>query len=924
MRKAWTTLLWLLAGITGLQAQISFGGTPPSFSSQGTKSVSGINYQVVEHSLDMEQLLIEEAEAERLGMPPRVAVQLPVHYTLQNSGRWDVLPDGRSIWRLGLKAPGALALLVSYHEFSLPEGVALFVYNKERSRVLGAYTNTSNPNGGRFSTEMLATDEICFEMVFPAQGNLSETIEKTRFSIDGLGYCFNKISVQYTPGFQDNGSKAVSSWCMININCPEGENWQTEKKSVCKMLMLVGSGWFMCTGTVVNNTAQDLTPYIATAYHCLSGGEIASIDFSQWQFIFDYESSYCEDADPLDTKTLTGASFRAVTPTIGGSDGMLLELTTDIPEEWGVYYSGWDRRNIVPADSIGVGIHHPQGDLKKFASLNHLQVGTWPPPREEGAPNAHFRAQFAPTQSGYGVTEGGSSGSGLFNMDHRFVGTLTGGSASCDKPDLFGYYGRLWYHWDQYGDNDSTQFKNWLDPLNTGEETIDGIFIDPTAPRLDLSREELPVFHQTDYMNPSQADTFHVKGSNLCSAISAWTTEPFEISTDGQNWDTRSELATSGILHVRYNPQGIRRDTSEIRLAATGTDTVRVKVMGNSCQILILAPETLENAYVDEFYQVQMQTSGSAAESYRYEIIEGRLPEGLKLSPEGLLSGIPSEFGLFEFKIRVAEPSLCDQVFDRSLYVVCNVIGEYPYQEGFESDLIPSCWTYEYGEGQTDWIYVEGVGNTEAPVNSAGEGQYNALFKAETYDGWSTKLITPQLDLSGLQNPCLVFKHAQPAWISDQDWLKVHVKNSATAEWQEMAFYQEDISQWQEDTIALPDPSDEYFVAFEGISHFGYGVAIDDIRIMEGKTTTITENPATRKPVYYNNPVRDYLHIEFSGHSFIHAACYDGSGRHVSGQDINPQASAIEIPMTELPQGFYWVVLESQTEKEVIKILKIK
>ena len=365
--------------------------------------------------MDVEQLLQEEAEAERLGMPPKVAEQIPVYYTLENAGRWDSLPDGTHIWRLHLEVPGALALLASYHAFVLPEGVSLFVYDGNRSRVLGAYTRASNPGQGRFSTEMLAGDEICFELVVEAGLPLAETLARTRFSIDGIGFCFNKISVRYLPGMPVEESKAVSSWCMINVNCEEGEDWQVDKKSVCKMLMLVGNAWSLCTGTVMNNTAQDMTPYVATAYHCLSGQEPENVDFSQWQFIFDYEAPACEDAQPLESKTLTGAYFRAGTRSVGESDGLLLELASDIPRSWGVYYSGWDRREQLPEDLSGTNIHHPQGDLKKISKAVDMAVATWSASSGQGDADAHFQVDYAYTENGRSIIEGGSSGSGLRN-----------------------------------------------------------------------------------------------------------------------------------------------------------------------------------------------------------------------------------------------------------------------------------------------------------------------------------------------------------------------------------------------------------------------------------------------------------------------------------------------------------------------------
>lgn len=930
MKKILTSLLGLLAMTAMLKAQINFGGTPPSFHGEA-KNGNAFQVKTVEHRLDEPTLLDEEEEARLLGLPPRVAVNVPVDFNPVADGTWNYLPDGRPVWQLCLELPGAKAVIVSYADFYLPDGVELYLYNPAQTAVLGAYKTETHPQGGSFSTRMLPGDAVVFELVLPTgldEAAQQELKDRIRLDISGLGYCFNGVAVRHLPGMEAQQAAAgqakygESEWCTININCEEGENWQETKKSVAKMLMLVNNGWYLCTGTLVNNTAQNIRPFIATAHHCLSEGDPEAIDFSQWQFTFDYEAPGCEDAEPLDAKTMVGCVYRAGIPLLNGSDGMLLELTQEIPEEWGVLYSGWDRRDILPADSVLTNIHHPAGDLKKISVLGELVVDQWPMEDSEGDPEGHIRVVFDSTQNGRSVTEGGSSGSGAFNNDHRLVATLTGGNCSCDYPEGYGYYGRLWFHWDKYGTDSTTQFAYWLDPLKTGQETIDGIYIDPNAPRVDLSREELPVFWPDDYTQPSEVDTFSVKTANLTEPVKIWTTEPFEVSGNGTDFALESERQNDGWVYVRYNPQGIRRDTAYVCLCSSGSDTAKVRVIGNSCQPLTLSPEVLEYAYVDAFYSQQLQASGSDAE-YTYEITDGRLPDGLTLTPDGLISGIPEEFGLFSLTIRVSEPFLCDQFFDRSLYVACDVITQFPFEEGFEEGQIPSCWTQEYAKDSVDWLFgIAGVDNSEAPVAAAHEGQYNALFKANTYDGWATKLVTPQMDLSALRNPVLRFSYALPVWVADQDQFKVYVKNAATADWKEILYVAGDIAQWKDTTLALPDPSSEYFVAFEGISYFGYGVAIDAIRVEEGEVANEMAGRAVAWQVRCNNPVKDLLRMEWEGYAFESLIVYDAQGRAVFRKELGRGCRQVEVETEGWQPGLYSAVLASPDRIETVKIIK--
>ena len=50
----------------------------------------------------------------------------------------------------------------------------------------------------------------------------------------------------------------------MDVICSDGLPWANEIKSVVRIL----TGGTLCTGTLVNNTAQDGTPYVLTAEHC--------------------------------------------------------------------------------------------------------------------------------------------------------------------------------------------------------------------------------------------------------------------------------------------------------------------------------------------------------------------------------------------------------------------------------------------------------------------------------------------------------------------------------------------------------------------------------------------------------------------------------------------------------------------------------
>ena len=136
-----------------------------------------------------------------------------------------------------------------------------------------------------------------------------------------------------------------------------------------------------------------------------------------------------------------------------------------IPDSYRVYYNGWDRSDAIP--NSGVSIHHPAGDAKKLSVYNgNVMTSTWRTQEAAGGPDAHFFFHFTK-----GETEGGSSGSSLWNEDKLVVGTLTGGGGRCQSGTNF--YGRLQYHWDKYKkDGDATtQMATFLDPKTNGQAT---------------------------------------------------------------------------------------------------------------------------------------------------------------------------------------------------------------------------------------------------------------------------------------------------------------------------------------------------------------------------------------------------------------------------------------------------------------------
>ncbi|MCP3938976.1 MAG: hypothetical protein GY708_26820, partial [Actinomycetia bacterium] len=117
-------------------------------------------------------------------------------------------------------------------------------------------------------------------------------------------------------------------------------------------------------------------------------------------------------------------------------------------------------------------ISYPRGDARKIAFDND------PPVDGTNYGSTHWRIDDSnpdPAHLAYelGTTEPASSGSPLFDQNHRVVGQLHGGTASCSS-DTYDEYGKVDASWTG-GGTPATRMSDWLDPLGTGAMFVDGV-----------------------------------------------------------------------------------------------------------------------------------------------------------------------------------------------------------------------------------------------------------------------------------------------------------------------------------------------------------------------------------------------------------------------------------------------------------------
>ena len=371
-----------------------------------------------------------------------------------------VMPNGDLIYRLKFQSEGAEGVSVYFDQFYLPGGCELYVYSPDLNSNIKPLTSKDNTVHGRYNTDYVLGDEAVIELYQPLG-----SIGVPNLEIRGFGHFYRDV---YDPNQQE--ASRGSDPCQVNVNCPEGEGWEAQRDAVVRLRITDGSFIGLCTGVMVNTTAMDCRQYLLSAMHCTEG--VSDDDLLDMQVRWNYERPNCTGGSFSTGHNRVGVERLADSNDGGGASGsdfVLCEVLDDIPLDWDPFYAGWDASGS--GSSEGVCVHHPSGDVKKISTYGtNLVSSSW------GTFGTHWRVVWMETETEHGVTEGGSSGSPIYNEEGLIVGTLTGGGSFCTSPNSPDYYGKMSEHWDQNPNASDQKLKVWLDPINSGEEIMFGSY----------------------------------------------------------------------------------------------------------------------------------------------------------------------------------------------------------------------------------------------------------------------------------------------------------------------------------------------------------------------------------------------------------------------------------------------------------------
>ncbi len=388
---------------------------------------------------------------------PLFASSIPLSIS-SSSGVWTHQGDGSGRWELGFLLAGTHGLALHLDQLNLPKGGKLFLEAIQGGQTIRTQPQTaaSASARNRIFTGFLPSPEVT--LVY--EGPLFSS-ESAAFRIWRADQVFRPDIFAPQKLLQGFGS---SNACQVNANCPAGDGWEEEKSSAARILVVVAEGTGYCSGTLMNNTAEDGRPLFLTGYHCQDGFTPL---YDLWRFDFAYIAQSCDN--PVEAPGFTSYLGALARSGSRAHDFLLLELTDAAFDAHTHYFAGWDRADGNVSGTI-LGFHHPMGDIQKLGRSNGMNVFnntiTWSQDLITPA-GYHFRMLY-----NLGTFEVGASGSSVYDSNRRLRGYLSGGNPSCPGTTE-AFIGRLFQAWSG-GGMATNRLSDWLDPLGLEPMTLNG------------------------------------------------------------------------------------------------------------------------------------------------------------------------------------------------------------------------------------------------------------------------------------------------------------------------------------------------------------------------------------------------------------------------------------------------------------------
>jgi hypothetical protein len=336
---------------------------------------------------------------------------------------WQALPAGGYVARFAISSPGAEALRA---RITLP------------AEILAADFRATGSDG---VVEGFAQHETGLrgEFWMPITEGAVQTVEVYSAGKPSAPLMVSEVAHIYASPF----AAKVANPCSPDAACASGSTARDtalaeRRKSVAQMTFQSADGSYVCTGTLLNSERAP-EPLFLTANHCISTAAEAASLVTRWF----YERTCAGVPTTTSERRSGGASIVFSNPTV---DSTLLRLNETPPN--GTVFSAWDARPMSGGDSM-VALSHPTGDYMKYGlgTVDGLARYTG----VSGSEALYYPYDMYDVTFSRGLTEGGSSGSGIFSLAGSSLvlrGVLSVGSApssipNCEATGASGGYSRF-------------------------------------------------------------------------------------------------------------------------------------------------------------------------------------------------------------------------------------------------------------------------------------------------------------------------------------------------------------------------------------------------------------------------------------------------------------------------------------------------
>ena len=460
--RLFITFFWLIIANMAF-SQIRYGGAP-HFIQPSILRVASANFFIEMPPFDLDSVLREDSINERnMRGSYRFAYKFFTHIDL-NDAVSTVLPDGTTVRQIGIHSAGAYSINLLLSDFELPQGGKLFVYNADHSQVVGSFDYRNNS-----SEKILPIQPVTGESIIVEYSEPADVPFKGHFIISEVNHDYRDIFRA-----EPQKDKVGEYDCMQDVFCSDASD-----ETIRSTVLLVINGNTLCSGVLLNNTADDGKPYLLTGNHCLCNPSSypQSMDYYNGQAstiiaFFNYNRPVCDVNIKMkgsEEMSLAGAYARVINER---KDVALLEFSEPPPDYFNAYYAGWNLD--LNASGKHTNVHHPSGAVKKYGmTVENISLSTVPAPDGSNLdPNSYWTI---PSWT-IGSTYPGSSGSPLFDENNLVIGGLTGGTSVCSgtspSAGTVDYFSSLGKSWDS--PVPAKQLRAYLDPANTGVTQYQG------------------------------------------------------------------------------------------------------------------------------------------------------------------------------------------------------------------------------------------------------------------------------------------------------------------------------------------------------------------------------------------------------------------------------------------------------------------